>query len=220
VLLPFCNGAQLARGPGVSQQPLIQGVSVVLDGVALDWGRVVLRVHHRDARSASCLPEQRERCEAAIVVEGVEWSGDEWTETSPLTIADVVERLQSAKLLRNVVPLETPGDVGGCRPDFPPETWVSVGEATTVGEPVGRVLVFPSVADRERVGATLRTDGFSGRGPDGMPCTLIVDGLTAQAWFAVDNVILELPYRLGEDATETRQRIDALEAALRIFDID
>ena len=215
VLLPYCNGAQLARGPGTSQQPLIQGVPVLLDGLDLDWGRVVLRVHHRDARSASCLPHHRSECEAAIVVEAVVWSGDEWTETMPLGIADVVERLGSAGLVRNVIPTGTAGGTGGCRPDFPPEMWTPVFEDSTVGSPIARILVFASVADRVRVGASLRTDGVSGHNPDGTSCLVIVDGLTARAWVAVDNVIVEVPYLLGEDPEETQERIDAVEAALR-----
>jgi hypothetical protein len=191
-------------------------VAIVRDGVGVPRGRVVLRVHHHDTRSPECAPAERDVCAAAIVVEEVAWSGDEWTETTPLTIADVARRLDAAgiSVTLNRSPEAWGGDV--CPADWPPERWLATesGVREPLTSHVWRIGVFATTADRQRVQSTLTAHGTSGAPSNGEPCNVVFDSAGGEVWVEQDNVIVGVPFRWDEPEPDVETRVDRVRSAL------
>jgi len=185
--------------PYVSESPMTDlSGRVVVEG----WGQrtgggpVVLRVHRHDPVAATCMPERREACELTAVIEQVVWSGDEVTAAAPITATQAIQRLLAADptLIEGDLtaippppaePTPTPAanerrPFGGCPPQFPRLAWWVSGGA------IGTVLVFPTTAAREAVDQDFHASGW--RGANG--CVVIADGLFANEWVAVDNVMV------------------------------
>jgi hypothetical protein len=187
----------------------IPSVPIITEGLEFPDGMVVLRVHGHDPRAAACVEWARDDCEAAIVVDEVAWAGDEWTETVPLTTTDVIDRLRDGAMPLELAAMPREGRVQGCTPDTPPMSWFS-----REGGQIGRVLVFASIADRERVGPTLGIDRISGRAPDGKSCQLVLDGPTTEAWVASENVLVEVLVDPNLTSGEAADRVEAIRRAL------
>jgi hypothetical protein len=202
------------QGTGTRGIPLvpkegIPSVPIITEGLEFPDGMVVLRVHGHDPRAAACVEWARDDCEAAIVVDEVAWAGDEWTETVPLTTTDVIDRLRDGAMPLELAAMPREGRVQGCTPDTPPMSWFS-----REGGQIGRVLVFASIADRERVGPTLGIDRISGRAPDGKSCQLVLDGPTTEAWVASENVLVEVLVDPNLTSGEAADRVEAIRRAL------
>lgn len=178
---------------------------IVLDPelAAIPEGPVVLRIHSPDRQAVECAPELRERCFDSVVVEAVSWSGDQLTQTNPLTISEVVLGLEGAgqggRSVPNfaVLPRPPASLPTACRVPFPPQTWRVVGEPR-----LGLVLVFP---DEQALDAAL--PALSGW-PEvaGARCAA-EHPEQPRHWEVVQNVLVEV---VGDDPAFERRISDAL----------
>ena len=184
-----------------------RAVDLVAGDVAVPNGPVILRGHRSDPRSVECPDAERARCEAAFVVDEVVWAGDEWTETDPLSVDEVTQLLAEASVVETLTPVPRGEPDPDCHPDAPPMTWQGSGG------PVGRVLVFASTAERERVGP-INDYGYMGRTSEGGTCGVGLDGLPAARWIERENVVVEVPYLVSEPEGDVDARFEEVIAAL------
>ena len=197
---PRCNTRWLTDGPANhGDSPLF------LDSwPSMPAGPVVVRVHRHDAKAELCETATREACEAMAVIEAVVWTGDEVTAAGPIGPVDAIQRLQGA-LQASLGDVLIPGwrqqprpgaQPGGapepCRPPYPPLSWTVSGET-----PIHTILVFPTVAARERVDQDLTASGFVGKTESGELCRVLTDGLYTREWIAVENVIVGVRVEVG-----------------------
>jgi hypothetical protein len=182
-------------------------VNLVRGDIDVPEGPVILRVHDNDPRSAECAEAERALCEAAIVVDAVVWAGDEWTRTAPRTIEEVARLLDDGGVAPSLGPVPRREPNPDCQPDQPPMSWQASSQ------PSGRVLVFASVAERQRVGP-ISDLGGGGRTPEGITCVSTIDGLAAAHWIEWDNVLVEVPYLVNESQSDVDARVGAVRAAL------
>jgi hypothetical protein len=196
-----CNTRWLSDGPAHSPRLFLDSWP------SMPAGPVVVRVHRHDDRAELCGAADREACEAMAVIEDVVWTGDQVTAAAPIGPVDAILRLQGAlqgslgelSIPRwrqqpriDTQPSAAPED---CLPPYPTLSWLIWDEAPL--DPIHTVLVFPTVAARERVDQDLHTSGFSGRTESGQLCRVLTDGFYQDEWIAVENVIVGVSYRDG-----------------------
>lgn len=168
-----------------------EAYGVLADLVTLGWSiqtrpssPVVLRVHTHDALASQCTEDDRSFCETAIVVDEVVWSGDAWTQTDPVSVAQAVRRLTSITILKpknspaNPYPLFVVGHQSDCPSPWPHEVFEVRGDSR-----FGLLAVFPDVASRQAAEASL--DPAS---PGCAPDTRMVRPGPA-VWVGVDNML-------------------------------
>jgi len=222
-LLTSCDPLLLTSQPGrtgMNGIPVVpkldaQSLPVVTDDHRIPDGPVILRVHGHDARAADCVSWLRDECDAAVVVDEIVWSGDEWTETVPLTIYDVVLRLDAAGIevdLAIVPSLDEANALAECAADWPPQDWQAIDSEAddAMSGRVSRIGVFATTADRERVLATLGPQGLN----DGKCPSSLIDSFGGSRWIGIDNVIVGVPFRWDEPETDVHAREALVRKAL------
>jgi hypothetical protein len=199
---PRCNARWLTDGPAN------HGDAIGLDSwPAMPAGPVVVRIHRHDGRAELCDGTYRGGCEALGVIEEVVWTGDEVTAAAPIGPVDAILWLQGAlqgslgeiSIPRwrqqprvDTQPSAAPED---CLPPYPTLSWLIWEEAPL--DPIHTILVFPTVAARERVDQDLHASGFSGKTESGQLCRVLTDGFFQDEWIAVENVIVGVSYSDG-----------------------
>jgi hypothetical protein len=144
-------------------------------------GPLVLRVHTHDALAAQCRAADQSVCETAMVVDEVVWSGDAWTQTDPVSVAQAVRRLTTVAvsfLSTSPFPLFVVNHANECRSPWPHEVFDVRGDSR-----FGLLAVFPDVASRQAAQASL--DSAS---PTCSPDSRIARP-GAAAWVGVDNML-------------------------------
>jgi hypothetical protein len=119
-----------------------------------------------------------------MVVDEVVWSGDAWTQTDPVSVAQAVRRLTSITILKrkdspaNPYPLFVVGHQSDCPSPWPHEVFEVRGDSR-----FGLLAVFPDVVSRQAAEASL-DPASPGCGPD----TRIARPGSA-VWVGVDNML-------------------------------
>jgi hypothetical protein len=119
-------------------------------------GPVILRVHTHDALAAQCTQADLSTCDTAMVVDQIVWSGDTWTQTEPVSVAQAVRRLTSITKAQppNVAvdpwPLFVSSHPSDCPAPWPREVFDVRGDAR-----FGLLAVFPDIASRQAAEASL-----------------------------------------------------------------
>ena len=161
------------------------------------FGPSIVRVHTHDPRAAACRAEHRTECRSVLVVDGVLWTGDEWTTTSPLSVVTTVERLgflhiqssfpigpqSSLAVERHLFTTPLPG---ACPSPWPHEVFELHGDPR-----FGVLAVFPDEAARAAAQAQFEP-ASPGCGEDPR---VVRPG--AAAWVGVQNVLVQV---FGADA--------------------
>jgi hypothetical protein len=222
-LTPTCGGWPIGDTPLVwdTPPPLNVNVSVRTDGHVVPAGPVVLRVHVDDPRAVQCLADRRAACEEAIVVDEVVWVGqdDPLTATAPLRADQVADHLLTVFSDIRFLPREERcGDgalcpksvyIGSdCDPGWPLQTW------ETNVEQLGRILVFPSIAAREKTEGKLTPSGWRGTDASGSSCMVTTDANFASDWIAVENVLVDVHVAPAGPTAAQRAMIDEIRTAL------
>jgi hypothetical protein len=101
---PLLSGCATGIGPASPPGDLASvGLTghVFWDGHKLPTGRgpTIVRVHTHDARATRCRADSKAACEAVLVVQEVLWTGDAWTQTSPVSVADAAQTLGSLNII-------------------------------------------------------------------------------------------------------------------------
>jgi hypothetical protein len=137
-------------------QGIVEGV--VGSGLRLpnDVGPAIVRVHTHDAQAASCPEESnlRPRCQQVMVVDAVLWTGDEWTDASPLTVMNAAT-LVAGQGIRERITLHDKSILTVDRrvaitPPAAPCPWPWPHQTYVIREDprFGALLVFPTEAAR------------------------------------------------------------------------
>ena len=183
-----CSGYVVRDGPGANRAAI---KLPALGNLPNAPGPIVVRVHVHDGHADECGV-----CEQAFVLDAIVWTGDGETETTPLTIDDVVRRLARADPDLTVSPFSS-GERTGCNPGWPPQSWRA--ERVSNDPSIARILVFPDPIAAAETRQRLLADGIMGRPspPATSRCSVLYDGLMSSAWLLQDNVIVEVRVPVG-----------------------
>jgi len=124
-------------------------------------GPSIVKVHTHDPRSAACLADNLATCQAILVVDDVVWTGDAWTNATPMSVAQAARRLAAFTISTNV-PMAPSGTLvvqrhvfmtpraEACPGPWPHEVFELHGDPQ-----VGLVAIFPDEAARSKAQETL-----------------------------------------------------------------
>ncbi|MCI0581608.1 MAG: hypothetical protein L0227_01730 [Chloroflexi bacterium] len=202
--LPRCNVRWLSDAPA-NRGDAVLGL---YSWTPLSAGPVVVKVHRHDDRAGLCDAATREACEALAVVEDTQWTGDVVTAAEPISPVEAIQRLEGALpgSIREISMLWGPAGpprpglglgeaIGQCLPPYPQLSWTVWGASS-----IRSILVFPSVAARERVDQDLTPTGFNGPTETGEDCSIrvIYDFTPYETeWIAVENVMVAIDVEVG-----------------------